>query len=190
MVNLILVRHSEPAWDPEIPPSRWLLTERGRHRSKLLGEYLGTRKIGQIFASSELKAIETAEIAAGFAGISLVNTDHDLREHDRDETRVVLTSSERRSLIIECLRRPETLIHGSVTVGTARRRFGKAVFRLMENATDQTVAIVAHGTVISSYVGELIGIDPVPIWDSMGLPGFVEIDWSNPTEILDKQQFD
>ena len=60
----------------------------------------------------------------------------------------------------------------------------------MMDVTDETVAIVAHGTVISTFVGENLDIDPVPIWDSIGLPGFVEIEWPNPTEILDQQKFE
>jgi broad specificity phosphatase PhoE len=190
MTKLLLIRHSVPAWGPENPPSKWELTERGKDRSKLLGEYLKSRRTSRIFASSEVKALETAEIAAGIAGISSVTSYSGLREHDRDETRVVLTSTERRALIIECIRKPDELIHGSETVGAARDRFGKAVKRLMMDVTDETVAIVAHSTVISTFVGEILDIDPVPIWDSIGLPGFVEIEWPNPTEILDQQKFE
>jgi broad specificity phosphatase PhoE len=190
MTKLLLVRHSEPAWGPENPPSKWQLTERGRERSKLLGEYLKRRGVGEIFASSEIKAIETAEIAAQIAGVSTVTSDAGLREHDRDTTRKILSSADRRSLVIECIRKPGELIYGSVTVGEARDRFGSAVNRLMESTTSETVAIVAHGTVISSWIGQLLDIDPVPIWDSIGLPGFVEIDWPNPSKILNQRKFE
>jgi broad specificity phosphatase PhoE len=190
MTNLLLVRHSEPAWGPENPPSKWELTERGRERCRLLGEYLRQRGVGEIFASSEIKAIETAKIAAEIAGVSSVVSDTELREHDRDATRKILSSADRRSLVIECMRKPDELIYGSVTVGEARDRFGGAVNRLMETVDSETVAMVAHGTVICSWIGQLLDIDPVPIWDSIGLPGIIEIEWPNPSKILDQRKFE
>jgi len=84
MTNLLLVRHSEPAWGPENPPSKWELTERGRKRSRSLREYLAQRCVGAVSASSKLKAVQTAEIAAEVAGLSNVALVHDLREHDRE----------------------------------------------------------------------------------------------------------
>jgi broad specificity phosphatase PhoE len=84
MTNLLLIRHSMPAWGSHAPPSKWILTEEGRERSKDLGEYLKKRQVGRIFASTEVKAVETAEIAAKVAGVPNVIQDRDLREHDRD----------------------------------------------------------------------------------------------------------
>ena len=86
MTNLLLIRHSMPAWGPHAPPSKWKLTEEGRERSKDLGEYLKGRDVARIFASTEVKTVETAEIAAKVAGVPNVVQDHDLREHDRDNT--------------------------------------------------------------------------------------------------------
>jgi len=188
-MNLLLIRHSMPAWGSHAPPSKWKLTEEGRERSKGLGWYLKERQAGRIFTSTEVKSIETAEIAAKVAGVSNVVQDHDLREHDRDNTPTP-SGVDRRSLVIECIRKPDELIWGAETVSTARIRFGNAVSRLLENVHDETVAIVAHGTVITTFVGEMLDIDPVPIWKSMGTPWLIEIEWPNPTTILDQRQFD
>jgi|LWDU01.1.fsa_nt_gi probable phosphoglycerate mutase/uncharacterized phosphatase len=190
MTNLLLIRHSMPAWGSHAPPSKWILTERGRELSKVLGKYLKERQVGLIFASTEVKTVETAEIAAEVARISNVVQDHDLREHDRDNTPTPV-GADRQSLVIECIRKPGQLIWGSETVATARNRFGNAVVRLLENVQDEeTVAIVAHGTVITTFVGEQLGIDPFPIWKSMGTPWLIEIEWPNPTEILDQRLFE
>lgn len=190
MTNLLLIRHSMPAWGSHAPPSKWILTEEGRERSKDLGEYLKKRQVGRIFASTEVKAVETAEIAAKVAGVPNVIQDRDLREHDRDNTPTP-SGFDRQSLVIECMRKPDDLIWGSETVSTARIRFGSAVSRLLENVHgDETVAIVAHGTVITTFVGEILDIDSVPIWKSMGTPWLIEIEWPNPTEILDQRLFD
>ena len=84
MAKLHLVRHSEPAWRTELPPSKWVLTGQGKIRSRELGVYLGKQGVSRIFSSDENKAVETAEIAADVAGIKKVIIDSSLRKHDRD----------------------------------------------------------------------------------------------------------
>ena len=89
MTILLLVRHSEPAWGPENPPSKWELTGQGRDNARSLGEYFVERRVGVVFASLELKAAQTAEISAEVAGLSNVVLNDDLREHEREETLIV-----------------------------------------------------------------------------------------------------
>ena len=64
MAKLHLVRHSEPAWGTELPPSKWVLTGQGKIRSRELGVYLGKQGVSRIFSSDENKAVETAEITS------------------------------------------------------------------------------------------------------------------------------
>ena len=52
------------------------------------------------------------------------------------------------------------------------------------------MAVVAHGTVISTFVASVLDIDPVPVWESLGMPGLVEIEWPEPTEIISLQNFE
>ena len=54
----------------------------------------------------------------------------------------------------------------------------------------EAVAVVAHGTVIATFVASVLDIDPIPIWESLGLCGLVEIEWPEPTEIISQQNFD
>ena len=166
MTNLLLVRHSEPAWGPEKPPSKWELTERGRKRSRSLGDYFVERRVGAVFASLELKAAQTAEIAAEVAGLADVVLIHDLREHEREESPII-DDAERRALVIDCIRRPDELIYGSEPVRTATDRFRVAVAKLMSGQEAESVAVVAHGTVISTFVASVLNIDPVPVWESL-----------------------
>ena len=113
MPKLILVKHSEPAVDLELPPSKWILSDRAKHRAALLADYLALRGIG-----------------------ALHSIDGDRR------------------------------------------------------GADQTVAFIAHGTVISTFVAELLDTDPVPIWESLGLPGLIEIEWPRPSKILMQLNFE
>lgn len=189
MTQLLLVRHSEPVLSRLKPPSQWELTERGRERSLLLGEYLKQRGTDQIIASSELKAIETAEIAASVVGLEEVEQVHDLREHERKNSKII-SADERRALVIESLRRSNELIFGSETVETARSRFADAITRLLQETSASTVAVVTHGTVMSAFVAHLLNADPGPIWNSLGLPGTLEIEWPDPTEIVSQLKFE
>ncbi len=189
MPKLILIKHSEPVVGLELPPSKWGLSDRGRQRANSLAEYLADRAIGGLFSSSEVKAVQTAEIVGKATGLSL-NVMHDLREHERDNTPIV-DAETWRSTVIKSIRNQNEQIYGSEPVSTARIRFGAAIGKLMEpGGSDQVVAVVAHGTVISTFVAELLDTDPVPIWKSLGLPGFVEIEWPHPAKILAQLNFE
>ena len=43
---------------------------------------------------------------------------------------------------------------------------------------------------ISIFVAEFLDTDPVPIWESLGLPGLIEIDWPRPSKILMQLNFE
>jgi broad specificity phosphatase PhoE len=189
MPKLILVKHSEPAVDLELPPSKWILSDRGKRLVGLLADYLAMRGIGALHSSDEIKTVQTAEIVGETIGLP-VNAVHDLREHERHGTPIV-DAEDWRSTVIESIRNQNEHIYGSEAVGTARIRFGAAVERLMETAgADQTVAVIAHGTVISTFAAELLDTDPVPIWESLGLPGLIEIEWPRPSKILTQLNFE
>ena len=156
MPKLILVKHSEPAVDLELPPYKWILSDRGKRRGGLLADYLAMRGIGALHSSDEIKTVQTAEIVGETIGLP-VNAVHDLREHERHGTPIV-DAGDWRSTVIVSIRNQNEHIYGSEAVGTARMRFGAAVERLMKTAgaADQTVAVIAHGTVISTFVAELL----------------------------------
>jgi broad specificity phosphatase PhoE len=48
---------------------------------------------------------------------------------------------------------------------------------------DKTIAIVAHGTVISLFVSRITGISDLLLWNELGLPSFVVIDMESHTLI-------
>lgn len=189
MTRLFLIRHSEPKLINGVPPAGWELTNRGRTRAKQLGEYLAEQQVERFFSSSEIKAIQTAAIAAERAGITNVTQIANLGEHDRTGTKII-GSAQRAAIVIESLRKPNDLIYGVETIAAAESRFASAVDSCMNDSTVESVAIVAHGTVISAFVGNLLDIDPVPIWESFGLPGFIELEWPNPIEIVQERRFE
>jgi broad specificity phosphatase PhoE len=49
--------------------------------------------------------------------------------------------------------------------------------------------IVAHGTVISMLVAYLLDIEPAPIWERLGLPSLIAVEWPAGDRIELEQNF-
>src|SRR5262249_47477752 len=74
---------------------------------------------------------------------------------------------------------PGTHIMGNETADQADARFARAVDRICAAHPDETVVVVAHGTVITLFVSRATGIAPFPFWKRLGLPAIVVL--SRPT---------
>ena len=111
MSKLLLIKHSAPVVVLGVPPSQWVLSDRGKHRAGLLATYLGGRKIRALYSSSEVKTTQTAEIVGASVGLQ-VNVVHDLREHERENTPIV-GAEKWRSTVIESIRKQDEHIYGS-----------------------------------------------------------------------------
>jgi broad specificity phosphatase PhoE len=70
-------------------------------------------------------------------------------------------------------KRPSELVFGSETAEQALRRFATAIEQVLNTYTQGNVVVVAHGTVISLFVGAQTDIDPYRLWQRLGLPSFV-----------------
>lgn len=160
MANLILVRHSEPDWGRQALHSEWVLTGHGRYRATLLGEYRRERHVDRIISSPEVKAFQTADIAAKATGLERQVSEPKLNEHNRDGEKP-LNSNDRRNIIFESLRNPQELVYGTESINTALERFRTGIIRHVDKSSLETVAVVSHGTVISAFVEDEIGIDSV-----------------------------
>ncbi|MCP4167150.1 MAG: histidine phosphatase family protein [Chloroflexi bacterium] len=68
---------------------------------------------------------------------------------------------------------PDELVFGEETADRAHERFATAVDVVLTAHPGQTVAIVAHGTVITLYVAHLQNLEPYPFWRQFELADFV-----------------
>jgi histidine phosphatase superfamily protein (branch 1) len=80
--RLILVKHAEPVVEPDVPPNRWELSERGKDRCVALAERLRRYRPAAVVASEERKAAQTAGLVAERLGMAAA-TFPSLHEHDR-----------------------------------------------------------------------------------------------------------
>ncbi|MCP4428146.1 MAG: histidine phosphatase family protein, partial [Chloroflexi bacterium] len=73
---------------------------------------------------------------------------------------------------------PDQLVFGDETANEARVRFDTAVRQLIaqrpndDKTSSNTLAIVAHGTVITLFLAHYNNFAPIPFWQNIKLPDF------------------
>ena len=183
MAHLLLVKHSLPDIDPSVAARHWKLSDEGRRRCTTLAEMLSTYHPAVIVSSAEPKAVETATIVATRLDLPL-ETEVDLREHEREHVAYASPEDFQRA-VARLFAQPEDLVFGEETAAQARRRFGQAVDRLLARYPGKSIAVVAHGTVMSLFVTERCSnVDGYTLWRQLGLPACVVL--SLPDFALEK----
>jgi broad specificity phosphatase PhoE len=172
--TLILVKHSLPEIIENIPAREWKLSAEGRARCKRLAERLAHYAPERLISSLEPKARETSELVAKELDVS-TNALEGLHEHDRSDVGY-LSRDEFQEAVRKFFAHPDTLVFGSETADQAHQRFQAAIHSVLSQFADQTIGIVAHGTVISLFVSRLTGLSDLTIWKELGLPSYVVLD--------------
>lgn len=163
--RLILVKHGKPAISPEVPRSRWRLSDDGRLAAEVLAKILAPYEPAAVFTSPEPKAHDSARAMAGIWGLP-VAVDENLAEQRADENPFV-SRAEIEALILRALQNPADLILGEETGAAARERFDAAMARVAATG-EGTKVVVAHGRIITFWLSARLGFDPVPFWKSLG----------------------
>ena len=172
--QLILVRHSLPEINNDLPARDWRLSEEGKIRAKRLAERVAPYRPERLVSSPEPKALETAEILGSILHLSIEILEA-LHEHERSNIGY-LPGVEFHSAVRKFFEEPESLVFGSETAKEAFERFSKAAYPILVENKNSTPAIVSHGTVISLFVSRLTGRSDFQIWNELGLPGFIVLD--------------
>ena len=168
---LLLIKHSLPEIIPAIPARDWNLSAAGKQRCVSLADTLRPFQPDLFISSLEPKATETAEITAKLMGKPF-RTAPNLHEHERrnvgwfDRTQFEASAA-------RLFQYPDQLVFGEETANQAHARFKQAVERLLAEHPGQTLAIVAHGTVIALFTSRAASLEPFPLWQHLGLPGLV-----------------
>jgi broad specificity phosphatase PhoE len=181
MKYLILVKHSLPQIIENVSAREWHLSDEGRTRATLLARRLEFYQPEVIVCSTEPKAIETAEIVASFLKLP-VHVAGNLHEHDRSNA-AYRTRSEFVEAVQGFFNKPDELVFGNETADQAHQRFSRTVYKLLKKYRNETVVVVAHGTVISLFVSRLKGLSEFSLWNELGLPSFVVLDMQSETMI-------
>jgi broad specificity phosphatase PhoE len=165
-----------PVVDVGVPPHRWSLSAEGRDEAMRLASDLSTHGITTIVSSEEPKCKETAAAIANRLRLPW-GTAPDLHEHRRDVMKWH-GETEWNELLRRFFNSPEELVFGDEAAGSALRRFTAAIYGLIDRVEDAdgALAIVTHGTVMSLFVAQQLGVDPFAFWRQLKLPDYVELE--------------
>jgi broad specificity phosphatase PhoE len=168
---LVLVRHAFPAIDPGQPAHQWPLSDEGRRRCRPLAQQLAVYNPQQVLTSTEVKAVETGSLVAQFLGLPC-SALKDLHEHERLGVPYVGQAAFE-AQIAEFFANPDRLVFGQETARQAYQRYAQAIDRALRQYAGQNLVLVSHGTVMTLWLAQAVGLDPFPFWKRLGLPGFV-----------------
>ncbi|NIX75353.1 histidine phosphatase family protein [Microvirga terricola] len=157
MASLIFVTHPEVVIDPNQPVPEWPLNAVGRGRMERFAETLVGRNVSAVYASTERKAIDGAEIVANKLGLSY-RTDEHLGENDRSATGYI-APPEFWEVVAEFFGRPHESVRGWERAIDAQARIVKAVATIAENEPSAgDIVIVSHGGVGCLLTAHLQGV--------------------------------
>jgi len=174
MAKLILIKHSQPVLDPDVPAPRWVLSDEGVRRCEWLAGALKAEGVSRLYSSMEPKALETAAIVSTRVGLP-VEPRVGLHENDRTGMGFV-EEQELQRLIREFFKRPRDAVLGHETADAAFRRFALAIGGILGQAHGRNVAVIAHGTVITLFVGAHNAVDRFAFWRELTVPSYVVLD--------------
>lgn len=141
----LYITHPQVTIDPAVPVPDWGLSERGRERARLAAACGWARRLGRFVASTERKAIETAEILS--AGRLQVETDPMMGENDRSATGF-LRPDAFEAAADEFFAHPMQSFRGWERAVDAQARIVAAVERVLDRHDQETpIAFIGHGGV-------------------------------------------
>lgn len=154
MNTYIFVRHSEPDINLEINPSEWELSKKGIQLVEDIVNYGLSHKIDHIYSSTELKAIQTAEVFSEKFEIPINQSDK-LIEVKMDKylpQKEWLEYKEKAFRDIHFSgKNAESHLH-------ALSRITSEIKDLDGKYKNKNILIVAHGTILTTYFASVTGI--------------------------------
>jgi broad specificity phosphatase PhoE len=173
MGKLVLVKHSMPVLDADVPSPRWVLSDDGRRRCSWVSGVLRAEGVQRLYSSLEPKALETAALV-GMELTLPVAPRAGLQENDRTGLGFLPAGKMRRTLA-DFFARPADLVMGTETADAALARFEPAVRAVVAEA-DGTAAVVTHGTVLTLLVARHNAINSFDFWGRLTTPSCVVLD--------------
>ncbi len=142
----LYITHPQVRIDANVPVPKWGLSEIGRARAEQAAQSDWARRLGRIISSDETKAIETAEVLAAAAGIS-IEIAEDTHENNRSATGF-LPPPEFERAADWFFANPTESFHGWERAIDAQTRIVSAVERILaDHDPSVPIAFVGHGGV-------------------------------------------
>jgi len=141
----LYLSHPQVKIDPAVAVPDWGLSDLGRQRSEAMARQPWLRGFRRIVASSERKAIETAQILAAGLGLA-ADIRPSLHENDRSATGY-LPPPEFEATADLFFKHPEDSVRGWERAADAQARIIGAVARVLAERPDAPTVFVGHGGV-------------------------------------------
>lgn len=174
--TLHLIKHARPGPVPGVPAHEWRLAPGALDSVPGLAARLQPTP-GLIVSSEEAKARETGQALAAHLRVSFRSM---LGLHEQLRYTVPLHEdpADFQAGIARFFAHPGEVVFGEENANDARTRFGNAVRAVMlAHPDEESVAIVAHGTVMALLVAEAGGLEPLEVWRGLGLLDVVTVEW-------------
>jgi broad specificity phosphatase PhoE len=172
MTLLILIRHSIPDYQPEINSHDWALSQVGVMLCKRMADMIRSYEPTRVFASVEPKATQTGQLIAEHLALPF-ETVEGLQEQSRRTERWYDDLRERQNDIMKIFAEPESIVYGEESGVAAYKRFANAINDLRSRYSDETMAVVTHGTVMALFLEREANLNGPDFWMVMGCPMFV-----------------
>ena len=150
----LYITHPEVVIDPAVAPPRWGLSDLGRARAEAFAARDLVPHATPIFASTEPKASQLAEIIASRSG-SVVMVRRAFGENDRSSTGY-LAGASFEAMVDRFFGNPDHSQDGWESASDAQRRIVAAVREAIAEAGKQPVVFCGHGavgTLLKCHVG-------------------------------------
>jgi broad specificity phosphatase PhoE len=142
---VFFITHPDVAIDPTVPVPDWPLNGRGQARMRAMTDHAWTKAVRHIFASSEQKARDAAQLLAEVLGLDGYTVIDGLGENDRSATGY-LGKEEFEATADAFFARPQESVRGWERAADAQVRIIRAVEQaLLQAPVHETIAIVGHG---------------------------------------------
>ncbi len=169
---VVLIKHSMPTIDPDVPPAEWSLSQDGINRCEALAAHLEKFLPAMLVSSPEKKAIETAELVGAKLGLKFSIRDG-LCEHRRPGK--FLPSQEFHDNVHRFFDSPASIVYGSESSDQAANRIESEIRRALAMCPTGNVLLVTHGTAMTSFIRQHTEADPYEIWKSLDLPSYIAL---------------
>ena len=176
MTVIILVRHSVSEQNPGVAYDQWGLSSAGLAKCRSLAARLQYYEADLVVTSPEPKAYQTASEICSSLGTKL-EVDPALIEHRRQTEPFFDNRDDFVRRVESLLRNPDRLVFGEETGDEARQRFQTAVERHADAHGGPATIVVSHATVMSLFLANVLGLNPIDFWRRLGMPGFVALQY-------------
>lgn len=155
MTQLIFITHPEVTIEPDVPVTRWRLSSAGLARMRQFVQSDVVAKVSSIWASTEAKSLEAANVLAAKCGVG-VSVTADLGENDRSSTGF-LPPQEFETVADDFFAMPHDSVRGWERAVDAQERVYRAASLIIANHNREgDLAIVSHGAVGTLLLSKLL----------------------------------